>query len=94
MAWVFKTCRALTPRTALLVLIGAVLWLPISFGVATVMHAVLFAKALVLAGLDAAPASARDRDRQDQAAGAAGLSGGVAAGEVLMSPRKMEVQPR
>ena len=31
MAWVFKTCRALTPRTALLVLIGAVLWLPISF---------------------------------------------------------------
>ena len=32
MAWVFKTCRALSPRTALLVLIGAVLWLPISFG--------------------------------------------------------------
>ena len=48
MAWVFKTCRAMTPRTALLVLIGAVLWLPISFTVATLMHAVLIAKALTL----------------------------------------------
>jgi hypothetical protein len=48
MAWVFKTCRSLSPRTALLVLVGAVLWLPISFGVATVMHAVLIAKALSL----------------------------------------------
>ena len=48
MAWVFKTCRAMTPRTALLVLIGAVLWLPISFGIATLMHAVLIAKALSL----------------------------------------------
>ncbi len=48
MAWVFKTCRTLTPRTAVLVLIGAVLWLPISFGIATLMHAVLIAKALSL----------------------------------------------
>ena len=48
MAWVFKTCRAMTPRTALIVLIGAVLWLPISFTIATVMHAVLIAKALSL----------------------------------------------
>lgn len=48
MAWVFKTCRAMTPRTALLVLIGAVLWLPISFTIATLMHAVLIAKALSL----------------------------------------------
>jgi hypothetical protein len=48
MAWVFKTCRSLSPRTALLVLIGAVLWLPISFGIATVMHAALIAKALSL----------------------------------------------
>ncbi len=47
MAWVFRTCRTLSPRAALLVLAGAVLWLPISFGVATLMHAVLFAKALV-----------------------------------------------
>jgi hypothetical protein len=48
MAWVFKTCKAMTPRTALIVLIGAVLWLPISFTIATVMHAVLIAKALSL----------------------------------------------
>jgi hypothetical protein len=48
MAWVFKTCRAMTPRTALLVLIGAVLWLPISFTIATLVHAVLIAKALSL----------------------------------------------
>jgi hypothetical protein len=48
MAWVFRKCRALTPRAALLVLIGAVLWLPISFAVATLMHMVLIAKALSL----------------------------------------------
>ena len=48
MAWVFRTCRTLSPRTAVLVLVGAVLWLPISFGVATLMHAVLIAKALSL----------------------------------------------
>ncbi|MPZ40037.1 MAG: hypothetical protein GEU95_18670 [Rhizobiales bacterium] len=48
MAWVFKACRTLTPRTALLVLFGAVLWLPISFGVATLMHAALIAKATSL----------------------------------------------
>jgi hypothetical protein len=47
MAWVFRKCKALTPRTALLVLFGAILWLPISFGVATLMHIVLAAKALV-----------------------------------------------
>ena len=44
MAWVFRACRHLTPNTALLVILGAVLWLPISFGTATAMHAVLFAK--------------------------------------------------
>ena len=43
MAWVFRKCRHLTPNTALLVILGAVLWLPISFGAATAMHAVLFA---------------------------------------------------
>ena len=48
MAWVFKTCRTLTPRAAVLVLLGAVLWLPISFGIATLMHALLIAKALSL----------------------------------------------
>jgi hypothetical protein len=44
MAWVFRKCRHLTPSTALLVILGAVLWLPISFGVATAMHAVLLSK--------------------------------------------------
>jgi len=44
MAWVFRKCRHLTPNTALLVILGAVLWLPISFGAATAMHGVLFAK--------------------------------------------------
>ena len=44
MAWVFRKCRHLTPNTALLVILGAVLWLPISFGAATAIHAVLFAK--------------------------------------------------
>jgi hypothetical protein len=45
MAWVFRTCRTLTPGGALLVIAGAVLWLPISFLAATAMHAVLIAKA-------------------------------------------------
>jgi hypothetical protein len=44
MAWVFHKCRHLSPNTALLVILGAVLWLPISFGAATALHAVLFAK--------------------------------------------------
>jgi hypothetical protein len=48
MAWVFRKCRSLTPPAALLVIIGAALWLPISFGVATLMHAVLLAKAASL----------------------------------------------
>jgi hypothetical protein len=48
MAWVFKKCRTLTPRGALLVIAGAVLWLPVSFGAATAMHAVLIAKATSL----------------------------------------------
>ena len=43
MAWVFRTCRHLTPNAALLVILGAVLWLPISLAAATVMHAVLIA---------------------------------------------------
>jgi len=44
MAWVFRECRHLKPNTALVVILGAVLWLPISFGIATAMHAVLLAK--------------------------------------------------
>jgi hypothetical protein len=48
MAWVFRTCRGLTPGTAVLVLVGAALWLPISFGIATAMHALLIAYAASL----------------------------------------------
>jgi hypothetical protein len=43
MGWVFKKCRNLTPRAAFYVLTGAVLWLPISLGLATAIHALLFA---------------------------------------------------
>ena len=64
MAWVFRKCRHLTPSTALLVIMGAVLWFPISFAVATAMHAVLFAEAHILAGLDATLASASNDRRQ------------------------------
>jgi len=48
MAWVFRRCRTLTPRAALLVIFGAALWLPISFGIATAMHALLIAYAASL----------------------------------------------
>jgi hypothetical protein len=48
MAWVFRKCRTLTPGGALLVIAGAILWLPISFGAATIMHAELIAKAASL----------------------------------------------
>jgi hypothetical protein len=43
MAWVFRKCRHLTPNKALLMILGAIVWLPLSFGVATAMHAILFA---------------------------------------------------
>ena len=48
MAWVFRRCRSLTPSGALLVIAGAVLWLPISFGIATAIHAILIAEATSL----------------------------------------------
>ncbi len=48
MAWVFRKCRALTPSSALLVILGAMLWLPISFGIATAIHTVLLAEATAL----------------------------------------------
>jgi hypothetical protein len=44
MACVFRKCRRFTPNSALLVILGAVFWLPISFGAATAMHAILLAK--------------------------------------------------
>jgi hypothetical protein len=48
MAWVFRRCRTLTPRAALLVIGAAALWLPISFSIATAMHALLIAYAASL----------------------------------------------
>jgi hypothetical protein len=48
MAWVFRKCRALTPNAALLVILGAMMWLPISFGLATALHAILLAEATSL----------------------------------------------
>jgi hypothetical protein len=45
MAWVFRKCRRLTPSGALLVLAIAFLWLPVSFGTATALHAILIAQA-------------------------------------------------
>jgi hypothetical protein len=48
MAWVFRKCRMLTPGGALLVIAGAVVWLPVSFVAATAMHALLIAKAASL----------------------------------------------
>jgi hypothetical protein len=48
MAWVFRKCRTLTPGGALLVIAGAMLWLPVSFGAATAIHVVLVAKAASL----------------------------------------------
>jgi hypothetical protein len=38
---VFVRCRKLTPRTALYVIVAAVLWLPVSLGLATAIHALL-----------------------------------------------------
>jgi hypothetical protein len=48
MAWVFRKCRNLTPRGALLTIGGAALWLPASFGAATALHMALIAKAASL----------------------------------------------
>jgi hypothetical protein len=45
MAWVFRKCRRLTPNGALLVIAVALLWLPVSFGTATALHATLIARA-------------------------------------------------
>jgi hypothetical protein len=48
MAWVFRTCRKLTPLGALLVIAGAAVWFPVSVVASTAMHAALIAKAAVL----------------------------------------------
>jgi hypothetical protein len=48
MEWVFRRCRNLTPSQALCVIIAAMLWLPVSLVMATTIHALLLAYALVL----------------------------------------------
>jgi hypothetical protein len=48
MGWVFRKCRKLTPSSALLVIAGALVWLPVSFGAATALHAILVAEAKLL----------------------------------------------
>ena len=45
MGWVFRKCRKLAPSGALLVIAGALVWLPVSFGAATALHAILVAEA-------------------------------------------------
>jgi len=50
MGWVFRRCRSLTPRGALLIIACALLWLPVSFGAATLLHVTLIAKAKSLPG--------------------------------------------
>lgn len=48
MVRVFRRCATLTPGGALLVIAGAILWFPVSFAIATGIHAVLIAKAASL----------------------------------------------
>ena len=47
-AWCFQKCGALSPRAALLVVAGVMLWLPASAAISIAMHAVLLAKAASL----------------------------------------------
>ena len=80
MAWVFRKCRHLTPNTALLVILGAVLWLPISSGLQRRCSGMV-CQGHVLASLDATLASASNGDRQEQAFGATGVPGSLATGQ-------------
>jgi len=47
-SWVFESFGALSPRAALLVIAGAMLWLPLSAAISIAMHAALLANAAVL----------------------------------------------
>jgi len=47
-SWVFQKCGALSPRAALLVIAGVMLWLPLSAAIAIGMHALLLANAASL----------------------------------------------
>lgn len=48
MAWVFRVCRKLSPTGALLVILLALVWMPVSFLAATAVHAWLIAEAASL----------------------------------------------
>ena len=48
MAWTFRTCRGLSPTGALLVILFALVWIPVSFTAATAVHAWLIAEAVSL----------------------------------------------
>jgi hypothetical protein len=45
MSWVFQSFGALSPRAALLVIVGVMVWLPLSAAISIAMHAVLLANA-------------------------------------------------
>lgn len=45
MAWVFRTCRKLSPGGALAVIVLALIWMPVSFIAATAVHTWLIAEA-------------------------------------------------
>ncbi len=48
MAWVFRTCQRLSPGGALLVILAAIVWIPVSFLAATAVHTWLIAEAASL----------------------------------------------
>lgn len=48
MAWTFRVCRKLSPLGALLVILGALVWVPVSFLAATAVHAWLITEATSL----------------------------------------------
>jgi hypothetical protein len=47
-SWTFRRCGALSPRAALFVIAGTMLWLPLSAAISIAMHAALLAHAGVL----------------------------------------------
>jgi hypothetical protein len=47
-SWTFRRCGALSPRAALFVIAGAMLWLPLSAAISLAMHAALLAQAGLL----------------------------------------------
>jgi len=48
LSWFFEKCGALSPRAALLVIAGVMLWLPLSAAISIAMHAILLAHATSL----------------------------------------------